>query len=94
MPPPAQPPPQFGSWKVVDTSPYLFNAALQWYYDKQTGFYYGGDPPAWTQAPAIPQGALYESLSAGKGASISAACPLPTCGHARGIHHISPRIVS
>lgn len=80
MPPPAQPPPQFGSWDKVATSPYLFNAALNWYYDGKTGFYYGGEPPAWTQAPAIPQGARYESLAPKKGARTSR--PLRACLHA------------
>lgn len=63
LPPPAHPPPQFGSWERTDASPYWYNKQLQWYFDDKSNFYYGGEPPGWTQNPAIPDGAKYDKLS-------------------------------
>jgi hypothetical protein len=62
LPPPKEPPPQFGRWKPSPDSKYLYNVALKFYYDQATGFYYGGEPPAWTQSPSIPDGALYKNM--------------------------------
>jgi hypothetical protein len=54
----------------METSPYLFNKQLKFYYDEKTGFYYGGDPPEWVQNPKIPDGAKYENLMKGKIAGV------------------------
>lgn len=69
MPPPAQPPPQFGSWTRTDSSAYWYNTRLRWYYDDKTGLYYGGDPPVWSQTPAIPEGARFDQLGPASGQS-------------------------
>ena len=65
MPPPAHPPPQFGSWERSPESKYWYNKQLRWYYDDKSGFYYGGEPPGWTQQPSIPEGARFEVLHQG-----------------------------
>lgn len=65
MPPPAQPPPQLGSWQKNSQSKYLYNSELKWYYDEGSGFYYGGEPPEWTASPAIPEAAKYKDTKQG-----------------------------
>lgn len=62
LPPPSHPPPQLGSWEKQAGSEYLYNSTLRWYYDVKTGFYYGGEPCAWTKDPPIPKAALYENV--------------------------------
>lgn len=76
MPPPAHPPPQFGTWERGPDSKYWYNKHLRWYYDDKSGFYYGGEPPGWTQQPAIPDGARFEKLhkDAGSGALAALSC--------------------
>jgi hypothetical protein len=66
LPPPSDPPPQFGEWKPAPDSKYLYNVNLKHYYDPATDFYYGGEPAAWTQSPGIPEGALYKSMHPAK----------------------------
>jgi hypothetical protein len=82
MPPPAHPPPQFGAWERSDTADYWYNKHLRWYFDVKTGFYYGGEPPAWTQDPGIPDAARFEKMNKVGGALQRVQFPpqtLPLC---------------
>jgi hypothetical protein len=65
LPAPAEPPPQFGKWEKNSASEYLLNKALNYYYDEKSGFYYGGEPPVWTNDPDIPEGAKYKQQGPG-----------------------------
>lgn len=48
-----------GAWET-DESGYFYNAVQRYYYNKDNGMYYGGEPAAWTTTPAIPDGARFE----------------------------------
>ncbi|KAL6756434.1 hypothetical protein V8C86DRAFT_72544 [Haematococcus lacustris] len=49
-----------GVWVWDPTCSYYYNEPHRWYYDPQTQWYYGGEPdPEWSQAPPIPDYALF-----------------------------------
>lgn len=52
-----------GSWELREgTQGYYYNAVQRYYYDEPSGMYYGGDPPDWTETPAIPEAAQFEVM--------------------------------
>lgn len=52
---------QVGKWVFDSTTRYYYNDLHRWYYDEKTKYYYGGEPPAWTVSPDIPEPALFGS---------------------------------
>uniref|UniRef100_A0A061QZT2 WW domain-binding protein 4 n=1 Tax=Tetraselmis sp. GSL018 TaxID=582737 RepID=A0A061QZT2_9CHLO len=70
-------------WEPDAGSGYLYNAALRYYYDKNTGWYYGGDPPSWTPNPPIPEVAKFSQYYQQPDAE-EAANP-PPLSHAKGL---------
>lgn len=58
-------------------SGYLYNSALRYYHDTKSGWYFGGDPPCWTQNPPIPEVARYERFYQAPEEEQGGAGPLP-----------------
>ncbi|CAD7703735.1 unnamed protein product [Ostreobium quekettii] len=46
---------QHGTWEDDPDSGYHYHSVYRHYYDPKSGWYYGGDPPQWTQQPNIPE---------------------------------------
>lgn len=51
------------NWVLHKESGYHYNALYGWYYDVQSGMYYGGSPPEWTHKPNIPSAAHYGAVN-------------------------------
>lgn len=68
-----------GLWLWNSEAKLYYNARHRWYYDPKNNWYYGGDPPEWTQLPAIPSPALFENarhmLGPGPSPNLSKAKP-------------------
>ena len=47
-----------------ESSGYHYNAVHRWYYDAESGMYYGGEPTTWTKVPDVPEEAKYETMAA------------------------------
>jgi U1 zinc finger len=58
-----------GEWVLEESSGYLYNALHRYYFEPKTGMYYGGDPPAWTITPDLPDEARCQRSAATEPAS-------------------------
>eukprot|EP00873_Tetraselmis_striata_P006059 jgi/Tetstr1/426323/TSEL_016638.t1 len=75
------------AWVPDRGSGYLYNEALRWYYDKSTKFYYGGNPPEWTQNPPIPDAAKFREGAAAAAKPSSAAQSVSLASVSTKKHH-------
>ncbi|CAL5221235.1 g3388 [Coccomyxa viridis] len=66
-----------GDWVFDDASGHHYNSALRYYYNRENGMYYGGDPPAWTTMPDIPPEALFKASVTLPSNADSAPAPAP-----------------
>ncbi|CAL8468419.1 g7959 [Coccomyxa elongata] len=60
-----------GEWVLDEGSGHYYNAAQRYYFSRETGMYYGGDPPAWTLQPEMPPEALFKAQPKAEPASTS-----------------------
>ncbi|GMH39622.1 hypothetical protein BSKO_07520 [Bryopsis sp. KO-2023] len=49
-----------GKWILDAASGYYYNELQRYYFDKASRWYYGGEPPDWTQNPPIPETARFD----------------------------------